>query len=45
MSLVIAKPNYFVSCLYSTLGRLLLSSSFVLSIYLFIDNIRLIFEA
>jgi len=45
MLLVVAKPNYFVSYSYSTSGRLLLSSSFVLSIYLSIDSILLIFEA
>jgi len=45
MLLVVAKPNYFVSYLYSVLGRLLLSSSFFLSIYLSIDSILSIFEA
>jgi len=45
MLLVVAKPNYFVSYLYSILDRLLLSSSFALFIYLSIDNILLIFEA
>jgi len=45
MPLVVAKPNYFISCLYSVLSRLLSSSSFVLFNYLSIDNILLIFEA
>jgi len=43
--LVVAKPNCFISCLYSVLGRLLLFGSFVLSIYLSVDNILSIFEA
>jgi len=45
MLLVVAKPSYFISCSRSVLGRLLLSSSFVLSIHLSIDNILLIFGA
>jgi len=45
MLLVVAKPNYFVSYLYSILGRLLLSSLFVLFNHLSIDNILSIFEA
>jgi len=45
MPLVVAKPNYSISCLYSVSGRLLLSSSFVLFNYLSIDNILSIFEA
>jgi len=45
MPLVVAKPNYSISCLHNILGRLLLSSLFVLSIYLSIDSILSIFEA
>jgi len=45
MLLVVAKPSYFTFYSRSALGRLLLSSSFVLSIYLSIDSIPSIFEA
>jgi len=41
---IVAKSNYFIPYLYNISGRLLLSSLFVLSIYLSIDNIRLMFE-
>jgi len=45
MLLVVAKPSYSISYSRSVLGKLLLSSSFVLFIYLSIDDILSIFEA
>jgi len=45
MLLVVSKPSYFISYLRSALGRLLLSSSLVLFIYLSTDSILSIFKA